>query len=286
MDINIVEHLPKEIVNTLNMYFDEGKYVNDFRITGNSKGFSITLHFCNPVGDLDTDTWSPGLKHKSPSARKHDQKRRLKWDESILKSPTLGATDRNNPQPTSSDKGISCDLYCAEIENVNTEVEGECQDNSEEQLHELAQDLTDNYSIEHDSSHMPDVGDSVIRDDESDNTEKIDEAEMQYRQNLLRTHRNKSFHKIVHDTRNGQSMVYGLTDDIIISVDEINMKYNSWAVHDRNSDEELSEIYNLVHKWPRANPKKCRYGVDTLDIILPDIVAHQKQEYMGKDEEA
>ena len=80
-------------------------------------------------------------------------------------------------------------------------------------------------------------------------------------------------------------MVYGLTDDIIISVDEINMKYNSWAIHDRSSDEELSEIYNLVHKWPRANSKKCKYGVDTLDIILPDILAHQRQEYMGENDE-
>ena len=280
MDSNIVEHLPKEIVNTLDMYFDEGKFVNDFRITGNAKGFSITLHFCNPAVNGDLDTWSPGLNHKSPSARKHDHNRRLKWEESILKSPTLDTTAKDNPQHTCEDKAISCDLHIDQTENVNIEGEDECQDSSDDKT---TQDVKDN-SVRHDSSISSDC-DGGKEEEENDKPAELDESEMQYRQNILKTNRNKVFHKIVHDTRNGQSMVYGLTDDIIISVDEINMKYNSWAIHDRSSDEELSAIYNLVHKWPRANSKKCRYGVDTLDIILPDILAHQRQEYMGENDE-
>ena len=31
----IERHLPKELLNTFYMFFDEGKYVNDFRIAGN-----------------------------------------------------------------------------------------------------------------------------------------------------------------------------------------------------------------------------------------------------------
>ena len=277
MDSNIVEHLPIEIVNTLDMYFDEGKYVNDFRITGNSKGFSITLHFCNPaVGDLET--WSPGLKHKSPSARQHDHNRRLKWEESILKTPTTCDTSvGTNPQPASADKGIECDLSIEsdEVTDVNIEVDNGYHDNHGE----LSQEITNG---KQDSSRSDD-GNSEGED--SPMPETVDESEMNYRQNILKQNRNKSFSKVVHDTRNGHSKVIGISDDIIITVDEIDMRYNTYAIHDRNCDEECGELYYLVHKWPRANPKKCRYGVDTLDIMLPDIVAQLRKEYMGEDEE-
>ena len=59
------------------------------------------------------------------------------------------------------------------------------------------------------------------------------------------------------------------------------MRYNTYGIHERICDEECGELYHLIHKWPRATPKKCRYGVDTLDILLPDIVEKLRQEYMG-----
>ena len=74
MDNILIQKLPKEIVDALDRFFVEGKYVNGFKIIGNLKGFSITLHLCNsPYPALDH--WSPGIIGKSPSTHRHDLER-------------------------------------------------------------------------------------------------------------------------------------------------------------------------------------------------------------------
>ena len=85
----------------------------------------------------------------------------------------------------------------------------------------------------------------------------IDEAEQQYRQNIKDTRRNTKFTKMVHDTRDGNSKVYGLTDDLIVSVDEKACKYWTWAIHDQ--DKKCNEICEMSHKWPGADAKRCKY---------------------------
>ena len=123
--------------------------------------------------------------------------------------------------------------------------------------------------------------DTDVRNDERDNahseigdrvTINNDELEMVYKQNILNHSRNKSYSKIVHDTRNGESKVYGLSDDLIVSVDERKMRYESWAIHDKEENELCAEVHHLLHKWPRANRSKCKYGYETLDIVLTDIL--------------
>ena len=84
-----------------------------------------------------------------------------------------------------------------------------------------------------------------------------------------------TFEKIVHDTRNEGSVVYGMTDDLIILVDEKKCKFTSWAKHDR--DKKSDEIVELLQRWPPANPNHCKYGVDTLHTLLPDIVKSEQK---------
>ena len=113
---------------------------------------------------------------------------------------------------------------------------------------------------------------------ESDHVEEecINDQEVKYKKNIKNKTRNQKFIKMVHDTRAGESKVYGHTDDLIFSVDEHKFKYSVWAIHD--SDKESAEIYSLLKKWPYADPKRCKYGVDTLHKMLPDIVKNQQQQ--------
>ena len=52
---------------------------------------------------------------------------------------------------------------------------------------------------------------------------------------------------MVHDTRDGQSKVYGETDDVIISVDEINMKYETWGIHNKEGDQRCDEVFQFYN---------------------------------------
>ncbi len=72
---------------------------------------------------------------------------------------------------------------------------------------------------------------------------------------------NKQFHKLIHDSRNGTCKVYGLTDDMIICVDEIKKRSFTWHVQDKEANSECKEIYELLGRWPKANESKCKYGV-------------------------
>ena len=78
--------------------------------------------------------------------------------------------------------------------------------------------------------------------------------------------------QIVHDTREGVSKVYGMTEDLIISVDEKEKRYQSYAMHDKDDDKICAEIFELLHRWPSAKSKNCEYGIWCLNTLLPDIV--------------
>ena len=76
MEHSLLVNLPKEGVQTMENYIKDGKYVNYFKVNGNSHGFSVTIHFCNAKNDLDP-LWSPGISntcaYKSPSNRRRDE---------------------------------------------------------------------------------------------------------------------------------------------------------------------------------------------------------------------
>ena len=303
------ELLPKEIVQTLDTYLDEGKFVNDFRITGNAKGFSVTIHFCNPPCG-DPDTWSPGIKHKSPSARHYDQQRRLQRERSITSSSSW--IEHMTPG-NFNNKATSCDFNTAvelvnnskstnvapcDLDNVGFNVNISAVVNShgcngDTHMHS---DNHDNSSItvDHnqdtgDGSDESDVDECIFHDNEGkvkeSATETVntkysrDEAEKRYKDNIMNKSRNRAYKKTVHDTRNGQSKVYGLSDDMIISVDEQNKKYESWGIHDKDDDARCDEIFQLLQKWTSASSKRCKYGIDTLNILLPDIIEKERQAY-------
>ena len=325
MDNIILQKLPKEIVDTLDRFFVEGKYVNDFKIIGNSKGFSITLHLCNqPCPDLDH--WSPGIISKSPSTCKHDLERRLRWERAILESPTP-ANMKDKPKRPMTNRAISCDLGSnAESQNVNIAVLNEMKDENENidlVQQETDKDIShnsgikadedsktadvtlfqnvscenenieidsqsdlfqDDSKVEHDiKSHDNDyeASDTLFNSDYSCKTSESCEDE--YSKNIQNYKRNTIFNKIVHDTRDGHSKVYGLTDDLIVSVDEEKKRFESWAIYDKEEVRQCKEIYELLQRWPHAKTKNCKYGVDSLHAVLPDIVKSEREIYADKD---
>ena len=81
---------------------------------------------------------------------------------------------------------------------------------------------------------------------------------------------------MVHDTRGGKSLVYGLTDDMVFSADEIEMQYQAWGHYDRFDDEKCNEIYQCLQRWPDANPQKCQYGIYTLNSVLTQVVEGER----------
>ena len=135
-----------------------------------------------------------------------------------------------------------------------------------------------------DNSENVTSNESTHKSCEKDET-KEDLLENEYLAKVLDRSRNTKFTKIVHDKRDGESKVYGLTDDLIISVDEQQCKYQSYALHDRLEDKVCSEIYELLQKWPSANSSKCRYGVDCLHTLLPEIVMKQRQRASALDKD-
>ena len=102
-----------------------------------------------------------------------------------------------------------------------------------------------------------------------------------YVQNMKDKSRNLSFSKMVHDTRNEHSNVYGITDDMIFSVDERKRTNLYWAVHDAKRNKECKEIKELIERWPAANATKCEYGVRCLNKILPDVMKQNRADYFG-----
>ena len=110
-----------------------------------------------------------------------------------------------------------------------------------------------------DSTSQHDEGeyDSDVSNDDCDHNNeafKLTTVDMhQYRINIVDRKRNLKLKKLVHDTRNKQSKVYGLADDIVISVDEINKKYFSWGICDIEDQQEYLEMCELLHRWPAAN---------------------------------
>ena len=100
----------------------------------------------------------------------------------------------------------------------------------------------------------------------------IEEDEKNFMCNIKNVQRNTKYNKIVHDTRNQQSVFYGITDDILVSHDELNKRYETWALHDSKLDEKCEEIIHLTQRWPSASPKHCRDGIDMLHQLLSSII--------------
>ena len=166
---------------------------------------------------------------------------------------------------------IVTDIQVEEYDQVVNNVEVDKQNvEATDRKSDIDDDSAGNYGTEKITSEST----SPVESDHVE-AECISDPEERYKKNIMNKKRNQKFIKIVHDTRAGESKIYGHTDDLIISVDEHKFKYSVWAIHD--SDKESAEVYSLLKKWPSADPKRCKYGVDTLHKMLPDIVKNQQQ---------
>ncbi len=47
---------------------------------------------------------------------------------------------------------------------------------------------------------------------------------------------------------------------MVICVDENKKLYFTWHVHDKETNNECKEMYELLGRWPKANESKCQYG--------------------------
>ena len=63
----------------------------------------------------------------------------------------------------------------------------------------------------------------------------------------------------------------------LVYVDEQKCRYATWAIHDQADDKKCEEMYQLIHKWPSANVKKCEYGVKTLNDFLTEVLEAERK---------
>ena len=292
--------------------FEKGNTVNSYRLFGNTHGFSITFQLCQPksatpgISEYSPLTTPNSKKHyKSPSALKRDQIRidnfifeqestpLLKGQKDEANSFLEKAVNMESETSTQGDKQeLRHDMIDQDTQNdectaaVSDEPEQEpCHREDENDAVITVKDKaekknegeSDNNRTSHDSKQGKEHGDDVQLpvDNAASADDKIEDKERLYKQNIQNKKRNMEYNKIVHDTRDEGSMVYGVTDDLVISVDENNCKYTSWAKHDK--DKRCEEIQHLVERWPEANPKRCKYGIYSLNTILPEIVLSEQQ---------
>ena len=221
----------------------------------------------------------------------------MKWEGSLLASPI---TERISPVPSTANKAITCEILSGLEEKHINMVTGSLglpcdlgldQDDNSINLDNVnSEHSARDTSSQHSNPDSPLFGveEQVtnIQSNCSNNGDIGSSSPQQvYKCNIVRPDRNKNFNKIVHDTRNEQSFVYGLTEDLIISVDEKAKKYVSWAVHDRYDNQKCAEVYELIHKWPHANNKKCQYGIFSLNAVLPEVVESEQERYGEPDKQ-
>ena len=282
MDTNICDNLPKELVIMMDTFFTDGKYVNDFKITGNNKGFSVTIHLCNQP--CSTPEWSPGITYKSPAALKRDKERQRNYidSRSMLNSTEIPVgsaaklvVTNNNTSVSMINRSTSCDISTiTEEQFVNNDKNfGSTNDQNTGSSNLVL--CTDYSTPIIDNMHEKSAS---VEDCEDNLSLNSDNSEKDFICKVKDSARNKSYKKVVHDTRNGQSKLYGLTDDIVVCHDITNRTYNTWAVHDRQHDALCEEIIQLIQRWPSANSKHCKDGIDTISMILPDIVKQMRCE--------
>ena len=284
--------------NLLLNYFKKGNTVDSFKVVCNNHGYSLTLHLAKPKNDLSD--YFPGplatpksIKHKSPSNIKRDFSRRQSFksneqfgmmnnDSSIVSNDI----DLAIPKETVSVSVFDGEQHVNETFDINADqmqddqASGASKTDSDDRLVETDTGVDDKtpYKEEIKSDEKADSVECGHKSKEKEGEKEDINEECKYRENLRNKDRNKNYSKIVHDTRDGVSKVYGMTDDLIISVDEKMKKYQTYAMHDKKSVKLCKDIYELLCRWPNANPQKCEYGMYCLKTLLPDIVKAESKE--------
>ncbi len=333
MENGLLQNLPKEVVQTMDTYIRDGKYVNDFRIIGNSRGFSITIHFCNKLNDLDP-CWSPGITsscaYKSPSNRRRDERRRLSFERSILNSiqhDNQQTVEYSNKAATSHNvsTGINIcdDLLCGDIgDTVKPKDTMLCLDTvqptvmarpvetvqsigkaqhrgvlqqdivqppifeSDDKSGDVGEDGSDDRSdsqfcFDHKAHKVTSIEDYVeespvvintdsMTNSMPDEVDSSNSSDKEYRKHICDESRNKGYIKIVHEANINK--VFGITDDLIIRIDEVKQQSSARPIN----NDEARALHSKINKAPAADPEQCEYGFKTLHDILPNIVKRQR----------
>ena len=200
-----------------------------------------------------TPEWSPPGKGKSPSTTRHDLKRRHVFQS---RCGSLLLRDHQDEADEVPRKETEMNDKLSNLHETTSETLDVCNEISK---------IIDQETLTESCRSDQIKCDHAAYSNEETKVEDTSPKEIQFKSNLANKDRNTKFQKIVHDTRDGQSLVYRLTDDFIILVDEEKMKYTMWSVHDRDEDNELLKIYECVQRWPQAKVKNCQYGIDQMN---------------------
>ena len=253
MDNIMMDNLPKDVVNILAMLFGKGNVVKDFKLVGNSNGFAVTLHICNPYGDppilSPSNIRTSQAKHKCSAAYNRDQQRQKAWASNIpcVSSPICSI------EKSATSQNIDQGEY--DISHVDKQhMESHVSVSKEEKVSEVHDNDTDQKEKEH-LNHSGEF--SKNNGDDNENAQPESEVSRaravltnpdknrKLKSNILNKIRNKSFDNIIHDHRRGENNVVGITDDIVLLFDITKEKFTHWLLLDGKpyaDDDELNDL--------------------------------------------
>ena len=270
MDFNLADHLPIGAMDIMHMLFKSGNMVKDFKLVGNCRGYSMTLHICNPEDPSKhlsprTDNQSVFRnKTQSPSTLARNYDRRQSWlsnNNDIHASPIC--TKEVAIQVCETHNGENDELTSARVSN----------DTIEEDILQVRQ-----AAKLKDVSKRKEHYSGVVQAQKVLNQNTI--AKQTFKINIQNQGRNAMFKKIVNDKIHGPSCVIGMSDDLIIRYNDESKAFTHWIIaKESESDYAYRQIKYCVETSSSIHDGTHTDGVGTLESLLDRLVI-QHQEYV------
>ena len=297
---DITDHLPVDAIDIMKMLFERGNVVKDFKLSGNSRGYSMTLHITHSEtsptqwtpASMGTPLSTPLSNGKSPSASQRDYNRRQTWitDKNPKGSPIatqteeetfLGEIDPNLVEY------FEAEITSSPIDTIRKSGSHNC-------LTKIGVDSDSDMTEDQpmvcgNPGHMKPMLDTPNSDKKCNVFRTVELAQRVlkdqtyakcvFKDAILNPCRNAMYCKMVHNNQTGTNCVVGLADDLLIRYDTTNKNFTHWIVtHLNNSDMQYKRCMDLLKASEPIAYGTHTEGVDKLVILLDKLVA-QHQDY-------
>ena len=287
MESSIMDKIPEEAIDMMTLLFERGNIVKDFKIIGNQRGFSMTLHICQPAADSvmsPVGGSSTPSHHKSYATSTRDRQRRATW----LSKDSVQSQCYLQLYNTKSE--IMCDVQnkCAEVQTCDTECITEAISDTDMDTCMNSKTLVDvnsENSKEYDKINLDKVCEgkklpcSAIERTQSVLKDNDDEKQT-FKKNVNNHCRNAMFSKIVKNHMQGDNCIVGLSDDLLIMVE--NKSFKHWlpmVTVLSDNDEEYRNVINCVNGNQNIDEDDYVEETKLLNLLLDKLVV-QHQDYV------
>ena len=305
---DITNHLPADAVDIMNMLFERGNVVKDFKLVGNHRGYSMTLHITHPVTthtqgsptSTDTSFTTPSSNRKSPSASQRDYDRRQAWmttknyetictpiatqteEQHVLDDIDMNLVEHFDAHIVThtTDTIRRASSYTCLVANCD-----ESEFNDSEMTEDRPKVTSKSVHIkpiynEHNAAKQKKVFGTV----ESAHSILHDKtyAKRVFKDAISNPCRNAMYCKLVNDDHTGQNCIVGLADDLLIRYDTDHKLFTHWIVtHLNDSDIQYQKCMDIVKCTDSIANGTHTESVNVL-VLLLDKLVDQHQDYASR----